>query len=75
MFEKVRDIIADELGIDATTIQKESNIIDDLEADSLDAVELIMAFEEAFSIEIDDEAANDLVTVQSIIDYIETKAK
>lgn len=75
MFEKVRDIIADELGIDPSTIQKDSNIIDDLEADSLDAVELIMAFEEAFDIEIDDESANDLVTVQTIIDYIQAKTK
>ncbi len=75
MFEKVRDIIADELGIDPSTIQKDSNIIDDLDADSLDAVELIMAFEEAFDIEIDDEAANGLVTVQTIIDYIQSKTK
>ncbi len=75
MFEKVRDIIADELGIDPSTIQKDSNIIDDLDADSLDAVELIMAFEEAFDIEIDDEAANGLVTVQTIIDYIQAKTK
>lgn len=75
MFEKVRDIIADELGIDPATIQKDSNIIDDLEADSLDAVELIMAFEEAFDIEIDDDAANDLVTVQTIVDYIQAKTK
>lgn len=75
MFEKVRDIIADELGIDPSTIQKDSNIIDDLDADSLDAVELIMAFEEAFDIEIDDDAANGLVTVQTIIDYIQSKTK
>ncbi len=75
MFEKVRDIIADELGIDPSTIQKDSNIIDDLDADSLDAVELIMAFEEAFDIEIDDESANGLVTVQTIIDYIQSKTK
>ena len=75
MFEKVRDIIADELGIDPATIRKDSNIIDDLDADSLDAVELIMAFEEAFDIEIDDEAANGLVTVQTIIDYIQAKTK
>lgn len=75
MFEKVRDIIADELGIDPATIRKDSNIIDDLDADSLDAVELVMAFEEAFDIEIDDEAANGLVTVQTIIDYIQAKTK
>lgn len=73
MFEKVRDIIADELGIDPNTIKKDSNIIDDLDADSLDAVELIMAFEEAFDIEIDDDAADGLVTVQAIINYIQAK--
>ncbi len=75
MFEKVRDIIADELGIDPNTVKKDSNIIDDLDADSLDAVELIMAFEEAFDIEIDDDAADGLVTVQAIIDYIQAKSQ
>lgn len=75
MYEKIRNIIADELGIDASTIQKESHIIDDLNADSLDAVELIMAFEEAFGVEIDDDAAARLMTIQQIQDYLEANSK
>jgi acyl carrier protein len=72
MLEKVRSIIASELGVDADTITEDSHIIDDLGADSLDAVELIMALEEAFDIEIDDDAAGDILTVQDILDYLET---
>jgi acyl carrier protein len=72
MLEKVRGIIANELGVDADTITEESHIIDDLGADSLDAVELIMALEEAFDIEIDDDSASEILTVQDILDYLET---
>jgi acyl carrier protein len=72
MLEKVRSIIARELGVDADTITEDSHIINDLGADSLDAVELIMALEEAFDIEIDDDAAGDILTVQDILDYLET---
>lgn len=72
MLEKVRGIIANELGVDADTITEESHIIDDLGADSLDAVELIMALEEAFDIEIDDDSASGILTVQDILDYLET---
>lgn len=72
MLEKVRSIIANELGVDAETITEDSHIIDDLGADSLDAVELIMALEEAFDIEIDDDAASGILTVQDILDYLET---
>lgn len=72
MLEKVRSIIANELGVEADTITENSHIIDDLGADSLDAVELIMALEEAFDIEIDDDAASDILTVQDILDYLET---
>lgn len=72
MLEKVRSIIANELGVEADTITEDSHIIDDLGADSLDAVELIMALEEAFDIEIDDDAASDILTVQDILDYLET---
>jgi acyl carrier protein len=72
MLEKVRSIIASELGVDADTITEDSHIINDLGADSLDAVELIMALEEAFDIEIDDDAAGDILTVQDILDYLET---
>jgi acyl carrier protein len=72
MLEKVRSLIANELGVDADTITEDSHIIDDLGADSLDAVELIMALEEAFDIEIDDDAASEILTVQDILDYLET---
>lgn len=72
MLEKVRSIIANELGVEPDTITEDSHIIDDLGADSLDAVELIMALEEAFDIEIDDDAASDILTVQDILDYLET---
>jgi acyl carrier protein len=72
MLDKVRSIIANELGVDEDTITETSHIIDDLGADSLDAVELIMALEEAFDIEIDDDAATQILTVQDILDYLET---
>lgn len=72
MLEKVRSLIANELGVDADTITEDSHIIDDLGADSLDAVELIMALEEAFDIEIDDDTASEIQTVQDILDYLET---
>lgn len=61
VFEKVKDIIADQLGIDATEIKMESSFIDDLGADSLDIVELIMALEEEFDIEMPERKAEFLV--------------
>jgi acyl carrier protein len=69
--EKVIDIIADKLGIEKETITPESHVIDDLGADSLDVVELIMALEETFDIEIPDEDAEKIRTVQDIFDYID----
>ncbi len=71
MFEKIRAIIADELGIEEDTIELESDLTDDLGADSLDAVELIMAIEEEFDIEIDDSTAQKIKTVQDIVDHLE----
>ncbi|MFW6318810.1 MAG: acyl carrier protein [Bacillota bacterium] len=71
MFEKIRGIIADELGIEEDSIELDSDLTDDLGADSLDAVELIMAIEEEFDIEIDDTAAQKIKTVQDIVDYLE----
>ena len=70
-FEKVRDIVVDQLGVEADEVAIESTFIDDLGADSLDIVELIMAFEEAFGIEIPDEAAEKIKTVQDVVSYIE----
>ncbi|MFL0246976.1 acyl carrier protein [Candidatus Clostridium stratigraminis] len=70
IFEKVRDIIADQLGIDADEISMESSFMDDLGADSLDIVELIMALESDFDLEIPDEDAEKISTVANVVDYI-----
>ena len=70
-FEKVRDIVVEQLGVEADEVTIESTFIDDLGADSLDIVELIMAFEEEFGIEIPDEAAEKIKTVQDVVSYID----
>ena len=71
--EQVKKIIVDHLGIDESKVASDSKFIDDLGADSLDTVELVMAFEEKFSIEIPDDAAETIQTVQNAIDYIQSK--
>lgn len=71
IFEKIKRLIADELGIEEDTIELDSDLSEDLGADSLDAVELIMAIEEEFEIEIDDSSAQKIKTVQDIVDYLE----
>ena len=70
-FEKVRDIVVDQLGVEPDEVAIESTFIDDLGADSLYIVELIMAFEEEFGIEIPDEAAEKIKTVQDVVSYID----
>lgn len=70
-FEKVRDIVVEQLGVEKDDVNIDSTFIDDLGADSLDIVELIMAFEEEFSIEIPDEAAEKIKTVQDVVTYID----
>ena len=70
---KVKKIVADHLGIDEEKVTEEASFIDDLGADSLDTVELVMAFEEKFGIEIPDDAAETIQTVQNAIDYIQSK--
>ena len=70
-FEKVRDIVVDQLGVEPDEVAIESTFIDDLGADSLDIVELIMAFEEEFGIDIPDEAAEKIKTVQDVVSYID----
>ena len=67
---KVIKIISEQLGKDEAEIKLESNFIDDLEADSLDTVELVMALEEEFEIDIPDDSAEQIATVQSAVDYI-----
>ena len=70
IFEKVRDIIVEQLGVDKETVTTESSFIDDLGADSLDIVELIMALEEEFDTEIPDEDAEKISTVNDVVEYI-----
>ena len=67
---KVKKMVSDHLGIDEAKVVNEANFIDDLGADSLDTVELVMAFEEEFNIEIPDEAAEKIQTIKDAIDYI-----
>lgn len=73
IFEIVTDILVETLGIDKTKIQSKSNIIDDLGADSLDSVEIVMAVEERFKISVPDEDAMSIKTVEALVDYIEKK--
>lgn len=70
-FDKVRDIVVEQLSVEADEVNIDSTFIDDLGADSLDIVELIMAFEEEFGIEIPDEAAEKIKTVQDVVSYID----
>ncbi len=71
--EKVKQIIVEQLGVDESEVTPTASFVDDLGADSLDTVELVMAFEEAFSIEIPDEEAEKIRTVKDAIAYIEKK--
>lgn len=71
MLDKVREIIVEQLGVEADQVKLESNFIDDLGADSLDTVELIMAFEEEFGVDIPDTEAEKIKTVKDVVDYIE----
>jgi acyl carrier protein len=73
--DKVKQIIVDQLGVDAADVTPASSFVDDLGADSLDRVELIMALEETFGIEIPDEDAEKISTVQDAVDYIQKNAK
>ena len=73
IFEKVRGIVAEQLSVDATEVKAESNFQNDLGADSLDTVELVMALEEHFDIEIPDEAAEGITTVGDAVKYIQEK--
>lgn len=72
-FEKVKKIVGDQLSVEAEKITPQANFANDLGADSLDTVELVMALEEEFDIEIPDEAAEKITTVQEAVDYINSK--
>ena len=73
--EKVKEIISKQLGVNASEVVHEASFVEDLGADSLDTVELVMAFEEAFAIEIPDEDAEKIAKVKDAIEYINNKKK
>ena len=73
--DKVKSIIVEQLGVDEEEVTPDASFVDDLGADSLDTVELVMAFEEAFDIEIPDEDAEKIRTVSDAVDYIGKHAK
>ena len=73
--EKVKQLISEQLGVDEAEVTPSASFVDDLGADSLDTVELVMAFEEAFDIEIPDEDAEKIRTVQDAVTYIDQHAK
>ena len=70
-FDKIKEVIIDKLGVEESAITKEAHFVNDLGADSLDTVELIMEFEEEFGIEIPDEDAENITTVSSAMKYID----
>jgi acyl carrier protein len=71
--EKVKEIIAKQLGVNSAEVTPDASFVDDLGADSLDTVELVMAFEEAFNIEIPDEEAEKIAKVKDAVEYIKNK--
>ena len=73
--ERVKQIIVEQLGVDEAEVTPTASFVDDLGADSLDTVELVMAFEEAFNIEIPDEDAEKITSVKEAIEYIEKRKK
>lgn len=73
ILEKLKEIIVDQLGVNADDVTMEATFVDDLSADSLDIVELVMNIEETFEIEIPDSAAEKIVTVGDVVDYIQEK--
>ena len=72
--QRVKKIVIDHLGVDETKVVENARFVDDLGADSLDQVELVMKFEDEFSCEIPDDAAEKLTTIQSAISYIESQS-
>jgi acyl carrier protein len=75
VFDRVKEIIADKLSLDADEITMESSFVDDLGADSLDIVELIMALEDEFDMEIPDEEAEKISTVSNVVEYIRSHSE
>ena len=75
IFERVKKIVVEQLEVEPDDVKPEANFANDLNADSLDTVELVMALEEEFDIEIPDEAAEQIATVKAAVDYISSKAE
>lgn len=71
IFDKVKKVVVDQLGVSADEVTKEASFIDDLGADSLDTVELVMALEEEFGVEIPDEDAEKIITIGDAVNYIQ----
>jgi len=72
MLDKIRELVVEQLGVEPDQVTPEANFVDDLGADSLDTVELVMAFEEEFGVEIPDTDAEKIKTVQDIINYVDS---
>jgi acyl carrier protein len=75
VFDKVKEIIIDHLGVDESAVKMEASLVDDLKADSLDTVEMIMSLEEEFSIDIEDSEAESLKTVGDAVRFIEERSR
>ena len=75
IFETVKNIIVEQLGVDESLVTKETNLMKDLEADSLDAVEIILGIEESFGIDIPDEEAEKFETVRDLVEYVDSHAE
>ncbi|WP_314021532.1 acyl carrier protein [Mogibacterium diversum] len=71
-FDTIRDIVVEQLGVDADMVQMDTNLMKDLEADSLDAVEIILGVEEAFGLDIPDEEAEKFETVNDLVEYVDS---
>ena len=71
-FDTIRDIVVEQLGVDADMVQMDTNLMKDLEADSLDAVEIILGVEEAFGLDIPDEEAEKFETVKDVVEYVDS---
>lgn len=71
-FDTIRDIVVEQLGVDADMVQMGTNLMKDLEADSLDAVEIILGVEEAFGLDIPDEEAEKFETVKDLVEYVDS---
>lgn len=71
-FDTIRDLVVEQLGVDADMVQMDTSLMKDLEADSLDAVEIILGVEEAFSLDIPDEEAEKFETVKDLVEYVDS---